>query len=344
MRKLIVSGILLLMAVMPMVAQSQDGDHKTQRKIRRKELREQMQNHIDSVLTEKYYAVKYDTYYIGRPHQLVTLKLRANVSGAGYNSEGEFQGEQLKSDLATDHRSTFSIGASYRGISAGLSLNPGSLSGRSKDYELNVNLYNNRYGFDVVYQDSKTLAGNVTVNGVVHHLEKGQVDMEILSVNGHYVFNGSRFSYPAAFTQSYVQKKSAGSWLAGFSYLGGRMLTTDKRPVDVPRTRTYVGYFALGGGYGYNLVLGERWLFHLSLMPTVVVLNQNNITVDGERRDLKPHFPDMIFTERVAVVYQLNKRYFLAATLVMNNTLMGDDDLMVNYRKWRTRVSLGARL
>lgn len=48
--------------------------------------------------------------------------------------------------------------------------------------------------------------------------------MQVLNLTGYYTFNHRRFSYPAAFTQSYIQRRSAGSWLAGISYQSSRTL------------------------------------------------------------------------------------------------------------------------
>ena len=68
-------------------------------------------------------------------------------------------------------------------------------------------------------------------------MESGDVAMKMLNVVGYYIFNHRRFSYSAAFTQSYIQRRSAGSWLAGFSYQGGSIETTEdlkERAPNVP--------------------------------------------------------------------------------------------------------------
>ncbi len=170
------------------------------------------------------------------------------------------------------------------------------------------------------------------------------LDFKSLIVDGYYAFNGRRFSYPAAFSQSYIQKRSAGSWLVGFSYLGGRMKTTSSKPADVPELRIYAGHFAIGGGYGYNLVLARRLLIHLSTLPTLVIVNRNNIEVDGERRDMATKFPDMIFTARASIVYHFKKKYFTGTSFVMTDSFLGDTQVDINYRKWRVRAFLGIRL
>jgi len=306
--------------------------------------RERVRKQVDSVLTARYMKIKYDTAYLGRPEGRLTLKLRTNVSGSNFDIDRRISGTEGRSRLSTARKATLSIGASYRGISAGLSLNPGSLSGRNKDFEINVNAYANRYGIDVVYLDSRTLSGEASFGGKDFFLERGMTDMKMLIVDAYYAFNGRRFSYPAAFNQSYVQKRSAGSWLVGFSYLGGRIKTTSEKPADVPDLRIYVGHFAIGGGYGYNLVIARRLLLHLSVLPTLVVANRNNIEVNGERQDMKTKFPDIISTERASLVWQFSNKYFTGASFVMTNSFLGDNRIDINHRKWRVRAFLGLRL
>ena len=87
----------------------------------------------------------------------------------------------------------------------------------------------------------------------------------------------------------------------------------------MPDYRIYVGHLGIGGGYGYDLVVGRNWLIHLSALPTLVVSNRNNIKVDGQRRDMVTKFPDLILAERAAIVRNFDNKYFAGATLVMTN-------------------------
>ncbi|MBO6187562.1 MAG: DUF4421 family protein [Prevotella sp.] len=299
---------------------------------------------IDSVLNARYFSVKYDTTYIGRPQERLTLKLRTNISGSEFETHQRIAGAEGRGRLSTAHKATVSVGASYRGISVGLALNPGSLSGRNKDFELNVNAYANRYGIDVVYQNSQTLSGLISHNGHYAMLERGMADMKMLIVDAYYAFNGRRFSYPAAFTQSYFQKRSAGSWLVGFSYLGARIKTTEKKIAEDFEMKINVGHLGIGGGYGYNFVAGKHLLLHLSALPTLVIASYNNVEEKGQQLDIGAKFPDFILTERASLVWQFNTRYFMGATFVMSNSFLGDRSAEINYNKWRLRAFFGFRL
>ena len=309
--------------------------------------RQQRQERVDSLLAARYYQTPYDTNYVVRPEGRLTLKVRVNQTGNDIHARSSQNGISSRTDLSTSHKTTFSVAGIYRGIGVGMALNPGKWSGVYKDYEFNLNYYSSRISLDLSYQRSETLAGDIKRSGIITSMESGDLSMKVLNVAGYYTFNHRCFSYPAAFTQSYIQRRSAGSWLAGFSYQGGSIKTTDalmQRRPESPETRIYAGHFGIGGGYGYNWVLGKKWLLHFSMLPTVVVYNRNNMTVDGERLRAKRMRFNMIFNERAAVVYQFSPRYFAGATLVMNNSVFDDDVVIVNQNKWRARAFFGLRL
>lgn len=174
----------------------------------------------------------------------------------------------------------------------------------------------------------------------------GDVKTKMANLTAYYVFNHRRFSYLAAFTQSYVQRRSAGSWLAGISYQGGSIETTDElkaRYANAPDLNIHIGLLGIGGGYAYNWVFGKRWLLHLSILPTFVIYNHNYMIVNGERRNASHLRFSMIFNERAAVIYNFSPRYFAGATLTMSNSIF-DNDVTVNQNKWRARAFFGLRL
>lgn len=268
---------------------------------------------VDSVLSQRYYKTPYDTNYVVRPEGRLTLKVRINQTGNSFHARGMVNDVYAKADLSTSHKTTFSLAAIYRGIGLGVAINPAKWGGAYKDYEFNLNCYSSRLSLDLSYQRSESLTGDMLFDEVPKRLEQGDATMKVLNVAAYYTFNHRRFSFPAAFTQSYIQRRSAGSWLAGISYQGGSIKTTDDllaRSPNAPETRIYVGHVGIGGGYGYNWVLGRRWLFHFSTLPTFVVYNRNNMTVRGQRKEAEHMRFNMIFNERAAVVYQFSPRYF----------------------------------
>jgi len=310
--------------------------------------KESVWQRVSDKLGARYFNSKYDTAYVTRPEgKGLTLRVRMNQTGNTFHSKGTVNGVYYKADLSTSHKTTFSLAASYRGLGAAIAINPAKWSGVYKDYELNLNYYGSRFSLDLSYQRSESLSGDFHEDRGERRLESGEATLYVLNLVGYYTFNHRRFSYPAAFTQSYIQRRSAGSWLLGISYQGGSVETIDEvlrqRSSDAPATTIEFGHIGLGGGYGYNLVLGRKWLLHASILPTVVVYNRNKMILNGEVKEAQHIRFNMIFNERLAVVHNFSQRFFAGATLVMNNSVFDDKTVVVNQNKWRARAFLGVR-
>ena len=302
---------------------------------------------LQDKLTDRYYTSKYDSDYVTRPLGNLTLKVRMNQTGNSFHSKQTVSDIHSKADLSTSHKTTFSVAANYRGLGVGIAINPAKWKGVYDDYELNFNYYSRCLSLDLSYQRSESLAGDIHSDRGEGRLESGDVTLKVLNVVGYYTFNNRRFSYPAAFTQSYIQRRSAGSWLAGISYQGGTIRANDElknRRPDAPDVKIQIRHLGIGGGYGYNWVPGKKWLLHLSFLPTFVIYKHNKVTINDEVQSSKHLNFNMIFNERAAVVYYFSPRYFAGATLVMNNSLFDNDKVTVNQNKWRARALIGMRL
>ncbi len=286
--------------------------------------------------------VVYDTAYIAHPHNRLTMKVRANLSGDGIHAKGTVNDIYSKANLHTRNKMTVSLAAIYKGVAVGLALNPAKLSGKNHDFEFNLNFYSTRLSLDLSYQKSKTLSGTIERNGEFH-LEEGYADLNVLNVAAYYAFNYRRFSYPAAFTQSYMQRRSAGSWLAGLSFQGGTIKNSDEAPATLPKLEIKARHWGIGGGYGYNLVVKDKWLFHISALPTFVIFNYDKLVINGERKASQPMRLNLLLNERVAVVRNFSPKYFASLTFVMNNSLFDDENVVINQNKWRLRAALGIR-
>ena len=308
---------------------------------------QQRRERMDSALAARYYRISYDTNYVTRPEGRLTLKVRMNQTGNSFHAKGTVNGIDSKADLKTSHKTTFSLAGIYRGIGIGVAINPAKWKGIYEDYEFNLNYYSSKISLDFSYQRSESMAGDIRRGDRIQQMESGDISLKVVNLAGYYTFNHRHFSYPAAFTQSYIQRRSAGSWLAGISYQGGSIKTRDalkERNPNAPDVRIDVGHIGIGGGYGYNWVLGKKWLLHFSMLPTFVVYNRNKFTVNDELKKAKRMRFNMIFNERAAIVHNFSSRYFAGATLVMNNSIFDDNVVVVNQNKWRARAFFGMRL
>ena len=296
---------------------------------------------MDSALTSRYNRNKgIDTAYILRPQTKWTVVGRINVSGAKIETEGIDNGLHFNSEMKADYKSTLSVAVSYLGLSLSASLNPAKLMGKYRDYELNFNSYGKRFGFDIIYQNAKNFTGWHDHDGMERiELPADMLKVKTLNVNAFYVFNSRRFSYPAAFSQSYIQRRSAGSFLLAASGQGQHATLDWEQEMQLKVTN-----IGIGAGYGYNYVPRQGWLFHISALPTFIVYSKTSMTFGDNRVPLHYHFPAAIITGRGAAVYQWRNK-FAGLSMVFNFTNIGDEEsLAVHNIKWRVRTFFGLRL
>jgi len=315
----------------------------------------------DSLLQQRYYGADIDTQYIVRPSTKWTLKLRGNVSGATVNVTGVMGNRLFEAEEHADFKNTVNVGASYMGLSLGLSVNPGLLLGRYKDYEININSYGNKFGFDVIYQHAKNFTGWIRFSdeGITERpsrffvsddfwsqkadLPHDMLRMSTMNINAYYAFNNRRFSYPAAFSQSYIQKKSAGGFMIAASYQGQNVETRAIPSIGNSNAQLSVGNIALGAGYGYNFALPHRWLLHISATPTFIVYSHNRFFLNDERQSMAYRFPEVIITSRGAFVHSFDP-YFCGLSVNFTYSRIGDNNrLQIENTKWRTRAFVGIR-
>lgn len=312
------------------------------------EARQSLTKRIDKKLTNSYFKLKYDTNYVMRPKEKWLLRAMVNQTGNYIHAKGTVNEVWSKYDLHTKKNTTVSLEVNYCDVAASLSLNPAKMRGDYNDYEFNFEYHGQKLSFDINYLRSTSLSGDIKL-GNISHLDEDGLRMNVVNVTTYYTFNHRRFSFPAALYQNYYQRRSAGSWLAGLSFQGGSIKTTAElkaRSPQAPDVHLTFANVAIGGGYGYNLVLGKhsQWLLHLSALPTAVVYKHNKLTVnDQERRDHGLSF-NMIFNERAAVVYHFTPRYNAGASLMMSNSIFDNDKVKVNQNKWLARAFVGIRL
>ena len=294
----------------------------------------------DSLLTQNYFKGNVDTAYIQRPTTKWTVTARMNVSGARMEAIGIDNGQHFKSEMEANRKSTISVGASYLGFTLSAALNPAKLMGKYRDYELNFNSYGRRFGFDVIYQDAHNFTGWHDHEGMERiELPDGLLKVKTLNLNAFYIFNSRRFSYPAAFTQSYIQHRSAGSFLLAASGMGQKATLDWDQAMELKMTN-----IGIGAGYGYNYVPGQGWLLHISALPTFIVYSNTSMTFGDSRVPLHYHFPEVIITSRGAVVKQWGNKY-LGLSMVYNFTNIGhENSLSIHNSKWRVRTFFGLRL
>lgn len=296
---------------------------------------------FDSLITRKYAKSNFDTAYVVRPAARWTLKARLNISGIGIDTKGQEAGETFSSRLRAEYRQTVSFAAAYRGLAVGFAINP-SLTKKNSDTEFNFNSYGRRLTSELVFSSANTFSGDIRQGSEKRTIEKGALHQSALQANFQYVFNHRRFSYPAAFSQTYLQKKSAGSWLAGLSFRQTAVKADANAASGLPSLRLRMAMLGIGGGYGYNFV-HRQWLFHLSANPTFIVYNHAKMSFGEDVRRLSYKFPEVIITGRGAVVRSFG-RYFAGMSMVFHFSTVGNSEsLQIQNTQWRLRTFFGLR-
>ena len=161
----------------------------------------------------------------------------------------------------------------------------------NKSTQFNLSVYSSAFGADLIYQKNNGDYTIGSVKGFGKQNDKIYKDVKfdglktsIKSLNVYYIFNHKRFSYPAAYGQSTVQKKSCGTWKLGFIYshqaldfdysrLPSSLITGGNNGVGLYDELKFneINYYdySINFGYAYNWVFAPNLLCSVSIAPAV---------------------------------------------------------------------------
>jgi hypothetical protein len=195
--------------------------------------------------------------------------------------------------------------------------------------DFNFSFYTSKIGIDIFYRKRDKGYRIRSNNGFSHDAEiymDRHKNFDGLTVrqkgfNLYYIFNNKRFSYPAAYSQTTIQRISAGSFILGMNYneqsfLFDRSQLGSNIEIElVPELKfRKIEYkdFSINFGYTYNWVLSRNLLANISLTPAVGYKNTSLRLADG--KDLLSNI-NFDFITRAAIVYN-NGKYFAGASLI----------------------------
>ena len=206
----------------------------------------------------------------------------------------------------------------------------GENKNKPKKKEMSLNIYSSKFGMDLYYRktgsDFKLRSQEgFNLDEQIKNIQFDGLQSNIIGLNAYWIFNHKKFSYPAAYSQSTNQRKSAGSFMAGFSYSRHKILFDHNKLPDPMKenlnpqlqfNKIKYSDYSLGFGYGYNWVFAKNWVSNLSLLPGIGFkkskIDDNDFKDEHWIKDI--NF-DLI--TRAAVVYN-NSKYFAGASLVMH--------------------------
>ena len=207
----------------------------------------------------------------------------------------------------------------------------GGNKNQTKKKEMSLNIYSSKFGIDLYYRKTGNDFKLRSINGFsqdfdsFRNLHFDGLRSTINGVNAYWIFNHKKFSYPAAYSQSTNQRRSAGSFMAGFSHSRHSIsFDCEKLPSSVLQQLSpslqfnHIKYsdYSLGFGYGYNWVFAKNWVSNLSLLPGIGYkksrIDDNDFKGESWIKDI-----NFDFITRAAIVYN-NAKYFAGASLVLH--------------------------
>ena len=226
---------------------------------------------------------------------------------------------------------------------AGYTFEIGNVNLHRIKQELDLSIYSSQIGIDLFYRrtgnDYKlrdAWLGKEVDTTPLEGEPFGGLKAGITGVNVYYIFNHGRFSYPAAFSQSTIQKVSCGSWMAGVGYTKNSLSLdynslqrlVDERmgnqtvPLDSGLMFSGVRYhnFNVSGGYAYNWVFKKGWLFAASLQAALAYKKSSGDVAENKREGFNFENVNLDGIGRFGLVYN-NMRWYAGASVIvhMNN-------------------------
>ena len=248
-----------------------------------------------------------DPRYIEVPEKpwRVILRYKENAVDVDYSQSVDFPGTNDHADwnLCFEPPIASSIGfwVGYRGTgfsySKSLTKNAGryysfSTTGAKYGFNFRLRRFNTKDASfsSTSYENGQTIPYDTVVS------MDAPVWIRSVYVNGYYVFNGRRYSQAAAYNQSVIQRRSAGSFLLGATWYQSSFDYSDIRNFPFMLVghgiyRAKVHQANLGVGYGYNWVPLRGLVVNVMAMPTVSVYNRVKAYKYDFNYDLSPKEP-----------------------------------------------------
>jgi hypothetical protein len=230
-----------------------------------------------------------DRRYIEAPAQPWQIIARGNVSQSIVNmkSQGVAYAEEYNANaqLRTYPSQYIGLWAGYRGYGLGYTVNVGGDKGSlftfgatGGSYGINVRIHS----FDNSHPNID-LNTNLLTEEDIEMMKNAElpdpIHVRTVLADGYYMFNGKKFSYAAAYDQSVIQKRSAGSLMAGAMYNYTHIDYASDSNGDLiflmegmGRVKLWQG--SVGVGYAYNWVPVSGLLVNVMAMPMLTFVNR----------------------------------------------------------------------
>lgn len=225
----------------------------------------------------------YDTSYVVSTGKNWKLIYKSNIWSDNYR--GEPSVENMHVDMRSKLAANMGLQLSFMAVSVGYTLGITNLiNGEKVSNKVDFSFTCARFAAEAYYMENR---GTITVR------VRGRTDGEkwnatlrefsgfhrkAYGMRAYYFFNNRRYAQAAAYCFSKYQKRSAGSFIAGICLqhrdMGINMeefppFVLDQIPPGQEMPHFLYNDYCLMAGYGYNWVLGTKWLLNLTVAPYV---------------------------------------------------------------------------
>ena len=317
-----------------------------------------------------------DTSYVRLPREGFIGNLAITETGTYahlrygvHSSDGDLI--YLSGPFSTQQAGMLSAGVSYRGW--GLSYTR-DLS-KHGDTEWNFCTYGQTYGAEFRIHHSNSMSGSLDDPRTSSLYDDVVVDVEqcrqhTILANIYYVFNHKRFSLPAAMSNTVIQRRNSGSFMACVNFrradthladgalsvlIGGNSADADFGNGVFRKLRQ--SQFSIGGGYAYNWVFANRHLLlHGSMMPMMSVWHYNRATYQITVRDAMGYVTDSYTWRKelnqnvsfnasahFALIHNASRYVSGLIGLINYDSLLGTDHFGVYTVDWSAKLFFGIR-
>lgn len=301
-----------------------------------------------------------DARYIEVPQQRWRVMGMGNLNEVSLKMKSTSEIDGLifswEPDVTTGVDGSTGIRVGYRSLTAGYMVKLGHQRGSRFNFGTN----GNRFGFNVQYRKFKTADPEVRLTyGITddfvftdetpeqqENLKHGMVDyynqhldspieMKSLLIDGYYVFNHRHYSNASTRGLGYIQRRSAGSFIVGASWLEAEADYANSQNWMFLSVMNDIGRIKmrqinLMAGYGYNWVPVKGLVVNLTAMPMVSLDNFLKVwayDVEGWDRYFEEedfNLDDLTIAERGSETNHSRMKF----------TLMGRAAVVYNYKRW----------
>lgn len=331
-----------------------------------------------------------DRNYIDAPKEpwQIIVKGNINQSDLKMRATGDIDIVSYKAEprLKTEPSKYIGLWAGYRGYGLGYTINTGGDKGSyftvgatGGSYGVNVRVHsfeNNRPSFSFSTDFDDLINEDIDLEEEEVELED-PIRVHTVIADAYYLFNGKRFSYAAAYDQSVIQKKSAGSIMAGAMFYYGKIDYATKNNAELIYLMRGLGKVKLwqgsvGAGYAYNWVPVKGLLVNAMAMPMLTLVNRIKVyefktnvedVMNQYEDDEYPSDEELLaqyvitplarksynsgiavnFDARISVTYNFG-RYFVNAYGQFNNFRYTHEDNRGRLNDWFVNAAFGVRL